>query len=466
MINANEWKAISTKRLSIRLAENWLYSANNFYNRYLVELPDHLIIFKNEVAYGYLDQEQFNKCRELLLSKLYSSSFFELYEKDAVRIMDSFLVYCRNLSKIDFKRMNKQELIEKWKEFLRNEDEWMSTAWLIFILDEPLTDELRKKLLVRVNEKTNYFMKVILTKTKKTDLIKQRLDLLNAALSGNNINIAEKYAHFPILNMDEKPLTNDDFLNEIRKIKNPKEELIKIQIEFDKNIEEYEKILKYFSSDKEMTILIEACNKVAFYREYRNDVRQRCYYYARNLYFEIASRLKIDIRDMIYLERHEIEDSLHNGELILGMGEINNRRKSSMITSIKLKVNSTYNTDKIKEISKKIEEDEVKEIKGICANPGKIMGRAKVIVDIEKDKSKFEEGDILVTTTTNLEYLDLIHKALAIITDIGGALCHAAIVAREFNKPCIVGAKNATKIIKDGDFIEVDANNGTVRKIE
>ncbi len=57
-------------------------------------------------------------------------------------------------------------------------------------------------------------------------------------------------------------------------------------------------------------------------------------------------------------------------------------------------------------------------------------------------------------------------KAAAVITDEGGLLCHAAIVSREMKKPCIVGTKIATKVLKDNDIIEVDANLGTIKKLE
>ena len=63
---------------------------------------------------------------------------------------------------------------------------------------------------------------------------------------------------------------------------------------------------------------------------------------------------------------------------------------------------------------------------------------------------------------------DIIHickKASAIVTDEGGALCHAAVIARENNIPCIVGTKIATRVFLTGDKIEVDAVNGIVRKI-
>ena len=64
---------------------------------------------------------------------------------------------------------------------------------------------------------------------------------------------------------------------------------------------------------------------------------------------------------------------------------------------------------------------------------------------------------------TRPEFIPLIRKAAAIVTDAGGILCHAAIVAREMKKPCIVGTKVATKAFKDGDLVEVDANKGVVK---
>jgi len=63
-------------------------------------------------------------------------------------------------------------------------------------------------------------------------------------------------------------------------------------------------------------------------------------------------------------------------------------------------------------------------------------------------------------------FIAAMQKAIAFVTDEGSITCHAAIVAREMKKPCIVGTKNATKVLKDGDKIEVDADNGTVRVLK
>ena len=67
---------------------------------------------------------------------------------------------------------------------------------------------------------------------------------------------------------------------------------------------------------------------------------------------------------------------------------------------------------------------------------------------------------------TRPELMPAVKKAKAIVTDEGGITCHAAIISRELKIPCIIGTKIATKILKDGDFVEVDANNGVIRVLE
>jgi len=78
---------------------------------------------------------------------------------------------------------------------------------------------------------------------------------------------------------------------------------------------------------------------------------------------------------------------------------------------------------------------------------------------------KMRQGDVLVSGSTNPDLLPAMKKAAAFVTDIGGITSHAAIVARELRIPCVVGAKIATKVLKDGDKVNVDANHGIVKKI-
>ena len=83
-----------------------------------------------------------------------------------------------------------------------------------------------------------------------------------------------------------------------------------------------------------------------------------------------------------------------------------------------------------------------------------------------KDTVNFKPGEILVALMTTPEVVPVMKKAAAIVTDEGGLTCHAAIVSRELQTPCVVGTKYATKIFKNSDLIEVDAYRGIARKLK
>lgn len=108
--------------------------------------------------------------------------------------------------------------------------------------------------------------------------------------------------------------------------------------------------------------------------------------------------------------------------------------------------------------------DKIKEIKGESAYPGKVRGRVTLVLSAE-DFKKFKSGRILVTRMTDPSYVPIMKIAKGIVTDIGGITAHAAIMARELKKPCVIGTKIATQILHDGDLVEVDADKGIVRKI-
>ncbi len=107
----------------------------------------------------------------------------------------------------------------------------------------------------------------------------------------------------------------------------------------------------------------------------------------------------------------------------------------------------------------------ITEVKGQIAQKGKVTGRVK-IVRRRDQVGEVKEGDIIVSPMTTPDFLPAMKVAAAFVTDEGGITCHAAIVAREMKKPCIIGTKIATKTFKDGDMIEVDADKGVVRIIE
>ena len=104
-------------------------------------------------------------------------------------------------------------------------------------------------------------------------------------------------------------------------------------------------------------------------------------------------------------------------------------------------------------------------VRGLPASPGLATGVVHVI-DNPKDIDKFKQGEILVTLMTSPDWVPAMKKAAAIVTNNGGMTCHAAIVSREMEIPCIVGTESkhvaATSVLKTGDVVTVDAKNGVV----
>jgi len=103
-----------------------------------------------------------------------------------------------------------------------------------------------------------------------------------------------------------------------------------------------------------------------------------------------------------------------------------------------------------------------REFRGVTASKGVATGRVRLILKIG-DMNSFQTGEILVTNNTTPEFVPVMKKAAAIITEQGGLTSHAAIVSRELNKPCIIGIKNIATILKTGDMVEVDADHGIVK---
>jgi pyruvate,water dikinase len=102
-------------------------------------------------------------------------------------------------------------------------------------------------------------------------------------------------------------------------------------------------------------------------------------------------------------------------------------------------------------------------VRGIGVSPGRGSGMVKIVLDV-KDISSFKPGDILVTEMTTPDWVPAMKIASAVVTNLGGKTCHAAIVSRELGVPCVVGTENATKVLKDGEMVIVDGQRGFIFK--
>ena len=100
-------------------------------------------------------------------------------------------------------------------------------------------------------------------------------------------------------------------------------------------------------------------------------------------------------------------------------------------------------------------------LRGLGAAPGVGSGPARLLLSLT-EAARLEDGDVLVTHMTAPDWVPLMRRATAIVTDSGGTTCHAAIVSRELGIPCIVGTAEATRKLRDGEIVTVDATRGVV----
>lgn len=190
---------------------------------------------------------------------------------------------------------------------------------------------------------------------------------------------------------------------------------------------------------------------------------------SKKLKENLAKHLGLKHKEMEQLTSKEIT-TLYQGKLSLSEAkEIIRQRKFCVFGVIKGK-KIFLTAGKAKKIAKYIAPliKQAKTISGKVAYPGIVTGKVRVIPQTNYQEMvaiarKLKKGEVMVTGMTQPDVMMAIKKSKAIITDEGGITSHAAIVSRELNKPCIIGTKIATKVLKDGDLVEVDANRGIVK---
>ncbi len=253
-----------------------------------------------------------------------------------------------------------------------------------------------------------------------------------------------------IINKNKK-----EILKELKEINN---KFMQIYKEKDKLL----RTIKFSSLDKRDLYFAE---RIIYWIDKRKEGMMKLFYYWFQFIEEVADFLNISYSNLSFYTVSEIENLLNKNKMV----------SQKIITKRKKGVIMLHETNKptvllygliVQQIQKYAykQKDKQNMIKGMAASQGKnnvIQGIIRIVLNPQKDK--FKKGEILVTSMTRVEFVPLMRQAKAIITDEGGIACHAAIVSRELGIPAIIGTKIATKILKDGDLVEIDVNNGVIK---
>jgi len=176
----------------------------------------------------------------------------------------------------------------------------------------------------------------------------------------------------------------------------------------------------------------------------------------------IARENKISFKQAMMLKKKEIIPALKNGKINVDIlnkrlkGGVFVRSKDSERWKFLTGQDYTFWKNKIEKIKN------IKEIQGNIAFKGRVKGLVKKHLSLVKG-AKIKKNEVIVCGMTNPQIVPFLKNAVAIVTDEGGITCHAAIISRELKKPCIIGTRMATKLLNDGDEVEVNANKGIIK---
>ncbi len=260
-------------------------------------------------------------------------------------------------------------------------------------------------------------------------------------------NIKEKWAWITTLHYMGKPLTYQDIFNVYRISEKP-------SLAFKK------------SKDKEVHLL----RHLIYLRTRIPEVlSMKGVFYLQILYKKIGKHYNLSYEETSVLFPEELNLIFENGVSSELRKELKIRKDGFDTLIIDGKIVTVFGSarDKLHRI---VPFDSLRSsvkdspVSGKTGYQGMVRGTARIVMG-PNDFSKVQEGDILVTSSITPNFFPVMCKAAGIVTDEGGVTCHAAIISRELKKPCIIGTKIATQVFKDGDMIEVDANNGIVRKM-
>ncbi len=290
------------------------------------------------------------------------------------------------------------------------------------------------------------------------------------AIEGEVEEIADKYGYLGMFTYLGTPYNKAFIKEKVKELSEKnKDEILSKSLRYFNKIEDNKKLLKKFYDKYKVSaadkLLISVLKEYIYTSIWADDLFHKVPFLLRPFLNEITSRTGITYEQIIQMTEEEIVAAL-KGELeALLVNEISKRNQDFAFfyeggeTTILVGEQLDDFASSYQGIT---DFKNIDQIEGQSACGGKAKGLVSILRSTE-DVAKFIKGRVLVAKHTSPPYLPAMEKAAAIVTNEGGLLSHAAIVSREFKKPCVVGTKIATEILRDGDLVEVNASDGVIK---
>ncbi len=268
---------------------------------------------------------------------------------------------------------------------------------------------------------------------------------------------------------ESDPLTQDDFLQKVQKVQQDHgAQLAKVLAAADTSIDRKrqrkQEIYNTYKLTEELQRIINLSDRISHITDLRKmgvlRINELIFSFLRDLSnltkqpFELLGwTMDVELEDIILGEKWGIlRERQESGQLVLFLNGEKAVYQGDDFTALNLRPFTAV-------------DEAITSVKGQVAYTGVVEGTAKIIRG-RQDFDTFEKGDILITNQTTPEFVPIMKRAAAVVTEQGGITCHAAIVSRELKIPCIIGAQSAMQIFQNREVVVVDAEAGEVRKQE
>ncbi len=432
-----------------------------------------LIAMKKGKAFVLMSETRYN---------MISENFFARYMEDS-KILSKTTSYLDTLEKeineiyfdLSYKNIEsykEEEIIKKLEKLISLVREYNCTAWFSTQFDKELVFEFINKhnLNLKPEIVENVWDKAIIPTEDSFDKRRHKkiLNLISNSRDAKDIAEEMQYAYSGYTEIklikDVEENIKKDYSKFFKNLKLISKELKKEELEY-KEAKESFRNWKNSLSKKEKQ-LVDYIQTILVLRDKRKDVMGK----GIVINFKVGERFFREIglnNELIYY--CAFEEFLKGKNYLEKIKEEILSRPEGVLFLHNYDGSTEFEYDNFEDVKKRMEEKYIKSqkrdeesIKGQVAYGGDITGKVKIILR-PSEFNKFKKGDILVTSMTRPEFVPLMKKAKAIITDEGGITSHAAIISREMKIPCIIGTKVATKMLNDGDKVELDSEQGLIR---
>ncbi|MFA7209234.1 MAG: PEP-utilizing enzyme [Parcubacteria group bacterium] len=441
----------------------------------------HIYLWEGDKISIYWKQQDLDNFAKFFLREIKKeTNFLDRLEKYHFKNGRNLIAYSKKFSKIDFSSKGDKELLKYLSDFEKAYENLAIYTYIPVIATFAIEDEVIPYLKSKLkdageeNKLGEYFSKLAYNPGKSWARLSDenlwkivKMIRKGESISGTKASLAlkkhaEKFGWQSLGYQFLGPIMEPgDFIPRLKDLSEKGLSTLPGKKEIAKNIKDIENKLNI---DKRHHDLFSALRKIIYLKEYRDGIYTRSHQYINILFKEVIRRFDVPKEARYFMKFSEYKDLV--GGKNFDFREVSHRDGTFMwMCDGKENYHVGTEAEKIigREIGKKSLVRDVKtEIMGVVASHGIARGAVKVLNN-EQDLMKVKAGDILIAHMTKPSYLPAMRKASAFVTDEGGVTCHAAIVAREMKKPCIIGTKIATQILHDGDLVEVDADRGTVR---